>query len=247
MKPLVFVVALSMPLWSLPTSALAQARSPAPTATVQGPVIWTDAQGQRLAAVQTLIRRSDGSLLYRYADQSPAAKRYHQHLCKLSGGAPSHADAVVGSIDAIGSVGCAMPARAPARGGAIVDGVFLPNPNPPAEASGGAAKAGTSRPDFVYAHAPIGAAPAGQNFPAVGGGGYYSQAGGTGSLKVSLDNDRCTLEQNQAVAPNEDTAATLTVVCIESAVRTLPTYTRACLNGTCVTEHGSIDVVDISR
>ncbi|SDY55210.1 hypothetical protein SAMN04487939_103143 [Lysobacter sp. yr284] len=243
MKTLAFATLVMFPLF-----AAAQAGAAPSAAPLQRDVRWIDAHDRSLVATQLLTRRGDGALVYRYDRQATPARRYHERMCELVGGAPAAGETVLGSADAAGSLACTLPAAAAGTPGVIVDGLFHPSPRPPANAAaqaGHAARADASD-DFAHAAAPGGAAPRGENFQAVGGAGYSSETGGTGSAKTSLDNDRCTIEQTTPVPAGGSESVILLVTCIEQNVRALPTYTRACMNTTCVTETGFIDVLDLS-
>ncbi|UZW58575.1 hypothetical protein [Lysobacter enzymogenes] len=230
-----------------PILAAAQAGA-APSAPLRRDVRWIDAQDRSRVATQVLTRRADGALVYRYDRQATPARRYHERMCELVGGVPAAGDTVLGGADAAGSLACTLPADAAGTPGVVVDGLFHPSPRPPANAAaqGQDAARADATDDFAHAAAPGGAAPRGENFQAVGGAGYSSETGGTGSAKTSLDNDRCTIEQTTPVPAGGTESVLLLVTCIEQRVRALPTYTRACMNATCVTENGFIDVLDLS-
>ena len=203
--------------------------------------------GEQVLITQRLTPTPDGKMRYRYAEQSKETQLYHQLHCLEIGGTPAQGDTLVGS-GSTGGFACEMKTGAPAKAGVTIDGIFYENSS--SDSSEPSARlppllANDLEPDYVTSAAPRGIVPVGENVLLSGSVRYVTSNGGTGKAKLSVDGERCHVEQSTPTTPYSVTDVQMQVNCIFYEQRAVPSASQGCINVTCANDTGSLDAISL--
>lgn len=182
----------------------------------------SDFQGGKVMVEQRLFRDGKGGLVYRFDDQSQATKIYHQALCEAKDSVPSKGATTI-SGEAVWSWSCTNnKADAPSSSNAPIS----------ARSS-----------DYLFAIAPNGYYPVGQNFTSTGAVAFVSAVAGDMKATLSIDDGRCTTSVTEPYSAPFEGSHTAQVACLISDARAVNTSMEGCIPQRCATDRGSLSAV----
>lgn len=243
------IVAIMLATNSYSVAALAEV---SPYGTADGllkphKVEWITPSGEHILIAQRRTPMPGGKMRYRYAEQSKETQLYHQLHCLEIGGTPAAGDTIIGG-ESTAAFACEMEAGTPAKAGVTIDGVFYENPSPDTSEPSvhlPAPKANELEPDYVTATAPRGIVAVGANVLLSGSVKYVTSNGGTGKAKLSVDGERCYVEQSTPTAPYSVTDVQMQVSCIFYEQRAVSSASQGCINVTCANDAGWLDAISL--
>ncbi|HDS1037570.1 TPA: hypothetical protein QDZ42_000854 [Stenotrophomonas maltophilia] len=174
---------------------------------------WPDFLGGTMVVEQKLIENSKGEFVYRFSDQSADTQQYHQAFCADLGMDPAMGESITKGE---GSAAWHCSDEQPSSG-------LEPRST-----------------DYVFARAPSGQVPVGQNFYAQGTVSYTSSVAGAIEGSVQVDNGRCSTLYRQHYASPFSGNHTARVICIAHSPQQISTRMNGCIPRTCGNDVGSL-------
>ncbi|WP_406233245.1 hypothetical protein ACI703_18185 [Isoptericola jiangsuensis] len=174
---------------------------------------WPDFLGGTIVVAQKLIENSKGEFVYRFSDQSAETQQYHRAFCADLGMDPAMGEAITKG-EGSAAWHCSDE---------------QPSSDFPQRST-----------DYVFARAPSGQVPVGQNFYAQGTVSYASSTAGAIEGSVQVDNGRCSTLYRQHYASPFTGNHTARVICIAHSPQQMNTRMDGCIPRTCGNDVGSL-------
>ncbi len=174
---------------------------------------WPDFLGGKIVVEQKLIENSKGEFVYRFSDQSTETQQYHRAFCADLGMDPAMGEAITKGE---GSAAWHCSDEQPSSDSNL------------------------RSTDYVFARAPSGQVPVGQNFYSQGSVSYASSAAGAIEGSVQVDNGRCSTFYRQHYASPFSGNHTARVICVAHSPQQMNTRMDGCVPRTCGNDVGSL-------
>lgn len=174
---------------------------------------WPDFLGGKIAVEQKLVENSKGEYVYRFSDQSTETQQYHKAFCADLGMDPAMGESITKGEN---SAAWHCSEEQPANDSKL------------------------RSTDYVFARAPSGQVPVGQNFYVQGSVSYTSSVAGAIEGSVQVDNGRCSTFYRQHYGSPFSGNHTARVICIAHSPQQMNTRMDGCLPRTCGNNVGSL-------